>query len=95
MTIGEVIKKIIKKRGLTQVEVAKSIGKSTTALSQIINGVYEPNPESLEKLCNVLDVPKPILYFMMISEEDLPEEKKEIFKDFEPILKDFISEVFD
>lgn len=95
MTIGQVIKKIIKKRGLTQVEVAKSIGKSTTALSQIINGVYEPNPESLEKLCSVLDVPKPILYFMMISEEDLPEGKKEIFKDFEPVLKDFISEVFD
>jgi transcriptional regulator with XRE-family HTH domain len=94
MTIGQVIKKIIKKRGLTQVEVAKSIGKSTTALSQIINGVYEPNPESLEKLCSVLEVPKPILYFMMISEEDLPEEKKEIFKDFEPVLKDFISEVF-
>lgn len=95
MTIGQVIKKIIKKRGLTQVEVAERIGKSTTALSQIINGVYEPNPESLEKLCNVLDVPKPILYFMMISEEDLPDEKKEIFKDFEPLLKDFISEVFD
>ena len=95
MTIGQVIKKIIKKRGLTQVEVAKSIGKSTTALSQIINGVYEPNPESLEKLCAVLEVPKPILYFMMISEEDLPEEKKEVFKDFEPVLKDFISEVFD
>lgn len=95
MTIGQVIKKIIKKRGLTQVEVANQIGKSTTALSQIINGVYEPNPESLDKLCKVLDVPKPILYFMMISEEDLPEEKKEIFKDFEPALKDFISEVFD
>ena len=34
-------------------------------------------------------------FFMMISEEDLPEGKKEIFKDFEPLLKNFISEVFD
>ncbi len=95
MKIGQVIKKIIKKRGLTQVEVAKQIGKSTTALSQIINGVYEPNPESLDKLCSVLEVPKPILYFMMVSENDLPEDKKEIFKDFEPVLKEFIAEVFD
>ena len=95
MTIGQVIKKVIKKRGLTQVEVAKQIGKSTTALSQIINGVYEPNPESLDRICNVLNVPKPILSFMMISEDDIPEGKKEIFKDFEPVLKDFISEVFD
>jgi transcriptional regulator with XRE-family HTH domain len=95
MTIGQVIKKIIKKRGLTQVEVAKRIGKSTTALSQIINGVYEPNPESLDRICNVLNVPKPILSFMMISEDDIPEDKKEIYKDFEPLLKEFVSEIFD
>ena len=95
MTVGQVIKKIIKKRGLTQVEVAKQIGKSTTALSQIINGVYEPNPESLDRICNVLNVPKPILSFMMISEDDIPEDKKEIYKDFEPILKEFVSEIFD
>jgi transcriptional regulator with XRE-family HTH domain len=95
MTVGQVIKKIIKKRGLTQVEVAKSIGKSTTALSQIINGVYEPNPESLDRICKVLNVPKPILSFMMISEADIPENKKEIYKDFEPILKEFVSEIFD
>lgn len=95
MTVGQVIKKIIKKRGLTQVEVAKQIGKSTTALSQIINGVYEPNPESLDRICNVLNVPKPILSFMMISEDDIPENKKEIYKDFEPILKEFVSEIFD
>jgi transcriptional regulator with XRE-family HTH domain len=95
MTVGQVIKKIIKKRGLTQVEVAKQIGKSTTALSQIINGVYEPNPESLDRICKVLNVPKPILSFMMISEDDIPEDKKEIYKDFEPILKEFVSEIFD
>ena len=46
MKIGEVISSIIKKKGITQIELSKKIGKSPTALSQIINGVYEPNPET-------------------------------------------------
>ena len=94
MRIGEVIGSLIKKRGLTQKEVAKRIVKSTTALSQIINGVYEPNPETLDKICEVLDVPKPILHFMMISEEDIPKEKKEIYRILEPSIKEFIFSVF-
>ena len=94
MTIGQVIGKLIKKRGLTQLVVANKIGKSTTALSQMINGVYDPNPETLDKICEVLDVPKPILHFMMISEEDIPEEKKEIYRILEPSIKEFIFSVF-
>jgi transcriptional regulator with XRE-family HTH domain len=94
MKIGEVIGNLIKKRGLTQKEVAQRIEKSTTALSQIINGVYEPNPETLDKICDVLDVPKPILHFMMISEEDIPKEKKEIYRILEPSIKEFIFSVF-
>ena len=94
MKIGQIIGKLIKKRGLTQKQVASKINKSTTALSQIINGVYEPNPETLDKICKVLDVPKPILYFMMISEEDIPDDKKDIYKILEPSIKEFIVSVF-
>ncbi|WP_053976890.1 helix-turn-helix domain-containing protein [Mangrovimonas xylaniphaga] len=94
MKLGEIIGKLIKKKGLTQKEVAHKIGKSTTALSQMINDVYEPNPETLDKICEVLDVPKPILHFMMISEEDIPEEKKEIYRILEPTIKEFIFSVF-
>ena len=56
------------------IELAKKIGKSTTALSQIINGVYEPNPETLDKICEVLEVPKAIVYFLTISEKDVPKD---------------------
>jgi len=94
MKIGQIIGNLIKKKGVTQKEVAAKIGKSTTALSQIINGVYEPNPETLDKICEVLDVPKPILHFMMISEEDIPKEKKEIYRILEPSIKEFIFSVF-
>lgn len=95
MTIGKVLGKLIKKRGYTQVEFAKKIEKSTTAISQIVNDVYEPNPETLDKICLVLEVPKPILYFMMLSENDIPDEKKKLFNEFEPILKEFITNIMD
>jgi len=94
MKLGQVIGQLIKKRGLTQKEVASKIEKSPTALSQIINGAYEPNPETLDKICEVLDVPKPILHFMMISEDDIPDDKKEIYKILEPSIKEFIFSVF-
>ncbi|GAB3710072.1 helix-turn-helix domain-containing protein [Flavobacterium koreense] len=94
MKIGEVINSIIKKKGITQTELAKKIGKSTTALSQIINGVYDPNPETLDKICEALEVPKAIIYFLTISEKDVPEDKVELYKMLAPSLKDFLVKVF-
>jgi len=94
MEIGKVIGEVIKKKGLTQVEVAKKIGKSPTALSQIIKGGYNPNPDTLKKISDVLGVPQSILYFLTISEDDIPEEKKKLFRMLAPSLKNFIVSVF-
>ncbi|WP_409187223.1 helix-turn-helix domain-containing protein [Antarcticibacterium sp. 1MA-6-2] len=57
MEIGQVLQKLIKQKGLTQAMLAQKIGKSPTALSQIIKGRYYPNPETLDKICEVLEVP--------------------------------------
>ncbi len=94
MTIGKVISQLIKKRGLTQKDVAKLIGKNPASLSQIINGAYDPNPETLDKICEVLNVPKPILHFLMITEDDIPEDKKSQYRILEPAIKQFIYSVF-
>ena len=94
MKIGEVINSIIKKKGITQSELAKKIGKSPTAISQIIKGVYDPNPETLDKICEVLEVPKAIVYFLTISEKDVPENKVELYKMLAPSIKNFLVKVF-
>ncbi len=94
MALGKVIGTLIKKRGMTQSEVSRKIDKSPTALSQIINGVYDPSPETLDRICEVLDVPKPILHFLTISEDDIPEEKLGIYRILEPSIKEFIYQVF-
>lgn len=94
MELGKVINKMIKTKGFTQVYVAKEIGKSTTALSQIINGSYNPNPDTLEKICKVLDIPQPILHFLTISEDDIPADKLELYRLLAPTIKDFLIKMF-
>ena len=94
MELGKTIEILIKKRGLTQVFVAKEIGKSTTALSQIIKGSYKPSPDTLQMICKVLDVPQPVLYFLTISEDDIPEDKIELYRLLAPTLKDFLFKIF-
>lgn len=94
MELGRIISLLIKKRNLTQVQVAEKIGKSTTALSQIIKGSYNPNPDTLNKICDVLEIPLPILYFLTISEDDIPEDKVELYKLLAPTIKDFLIKLF-
>ena len=94
MDIGIVIGKLIKQKGLTQVEFAGKIGKSTTALSQIVKGTYKPNPTTLEKICQELEIPEPVLHFLTISEEDVPKEKLELYRMLAPSLRDFVIKIF-
>ncbi|CCG52171.1 DNA-binding protein [Flavobacterium indicum GPTSA100-9 = DSM 17447] len=94
MEIGQVIKLLIKKRGLKQIDVAERIGKSTTALSQIINGNYKPQPETLEKLCEVLEVPVAVVHFLSITEDDVPKENIDLFRNLAPSMEKYLLDVF-
>lgn len=94
MEIGQVIKLLIKKRGLKQVEVAEKIGKSTTALSQIINGTYKPQSDTLEKLSQVLNVPVAVIHFLSISEKDIPEENLPLYRNLAPSMEKYLIDVF-
>lgn len=94
MSIGRVIKSILKQKGISQKELSVKIGKSSTAVSQILNGVYHPNPETLGKISEVLEIPIPVLNFLSISEDDIPENKKELYKQMHPIMEKYVSEMF-
>ena len=94
MEIGQVIKLLIKKRGLTQVDVANKIGKSPTALSQIIKGAYKPQSDTLEKLSDVLNVPIAVIHFLSITEEDVPQENLSLFRNLAPSMEKYLIDVF-
>ncbi|TXK78707.1 helix-turn-helix domain-containing protein [Mesonia sp. K4-1] len=94
MELGKALQKILKQKGITQSVLAERVGKSPTAISQIMKGKYNPTSETLDKICMELNVPTALVYFLTISENDIPEEKKELYRMLAPSLKSFIIEMF-
>ncbi|MCY1662806.1 helix-turn-helix domain-containing protein [Chryseobacterium sp. SL1] len=95
MTIGQVIKLLLKKKNITQIDLAEQIGKSTTAVSQIITGQYSPTSDTLDKISKALDVPVPIIHFLTISDDDIPEDKKQLYNLLAPSMNKFLNEIFE
>ncbi|WP_456315673.1 helix-turn-helix domain-containing protein [Pseudomonas shirazensis] len=94
MEIGKVIKLLIKKRGMKQVEVAKLIGKSPTALSQIISGTFKPQSDTLEKISEVLNIPIAVIHFLSISEDDVPKENLPLYRNLAPSIEKYLIDIF-
>ena len=94
MTLGEVIKILLKRKGLSQVQLAAQIGKSKTSVSQIINGIYSPSQETLESISKVVEVPVPVIHFMSLSADDIPEDKKQLYQMMSPMMDKYLSELF-
>jgi len=50
------IRELREDRGLTQAQLAKEIGYSPNTLSQYETGVFEPNIDTIKKLCEFFGV---------------------------------------
>ncbi|RZJ71723.1 helix-turn-helix transcriptional regulator [Flavobacterium sp.] len=94
MKIGEVIKMFIKARKMSQIDVADKIGKSPTSLSQIINGAYQPQADTLDALSKVLKVPVQVFHFLAIDESMIPPENRALYKAMAPTMERFMLDVF-
>jgi len=95
MTIGQVIKLLLKKKNISQVELSEKIGKSTTAISQIVKGQYSPTAETLEKISKVVEVPVPVMHFLTISDDDVPDDKKQLYNLLAPSMNKFLNDIFE
>ncbi|MBS1401213.1 MAG: helix-turn-helix transcriptional regulator [Clostridia bacterium] len=56
VNIGKNILESMKVKGITQTELAKLLGVKQNTVSQWINGVNEPNCQTIVKLCYVLEI---------------------------------------
>ena len=56
VNIGKNILESMKVKGITQTELAKLRGVKQNTVSQWINGVNEPNCQTIVKLCHVLEI---------------------------------------
>lgn len=87
MNIGSAIKSIRCKLGMLQSELAEKCEISQTALSQIETGKKRPNPRTLTKICNALDVPTSIIYIIAMEDIDVPVTKKAAYELVFPSIK--------
>jgi len=79
MEIGKAIKELRKKKGYTQKEFALMCGLSANALCQIELDNTFPQKSTINKICEVLNIPQSYLLFFSITEDDVPENKKAVF----------------
>jgi len=94
MNLGNTIRSLRKKKNIKQTDFAELIGISQTSLSLIESGVNQPSQETLKKICEELKVPQPFIYFLALEESDIPDERKDLYKDLEQGLKKDIEKLF-
>ena len=87
MNIGTAIKLLRKEKSLGQKELSDICGLSVNALSQIETNVTFPKKANIKKICDALNIPVSYLLFFSISDEDIPEDKKPVFKSLNNAIK--------
>jgi len=80
MDIGQAIKTLRIKRGMTQAQLAERCGISNNAISSLETGKAYPPKSTVERLCMELDVPTSYLLMASIEKEDFPEEKRVLYR---------------
>lgn len=95
MKIGSIIKTERKKKGLSQKQLANHCSITVTYLSLIENDKKEPTVSLLRTLAENLNLPLPILLFMSLDDEDIPESKKEFFNIVKPSIDSMLQNLIE
>lgn len=93
MNLGKAIKELRRHKGISQKELATRCGISTNAICSLENNDSFPSKNTFEKICKALGIPGAYIFLFSISEEEIPERKRELYKLFiEQPLKELVLE---
>ena len=92
MNLGNALMSLRKEQKISRVKLAERSNLSITALYNIENNLSFPSKETIDRLCASLDIPVSYLMFYSITEEDIPEEKRESFRFLQEPMKKFLME---
>lgn len=95
MDIGQAIKKLRTERGMSQEQLADSIGMSVQGLSFLETGKRYPPKATIEKLCRAFGIPVSYMLMAAIEEQDIPEEKRVLYRALLEPLRNELLEVKD
>ncbi|WP_417559075.1 MULTISPECIES: helix-turn-helix domain-containing protein [Flavobacteriaceae] len=87
MEIGTAVKNLRKNKGLSQKVLAEMCNISANAMNQIENNTSFPHKNTIDKICDALEIPVSYLLFFSISEDDIPQEKKIVFNSLNDAVK--------
>ena len=90
MNLGAAIKEIRKAKRITRKDLAAAAGISVTAMYNIETEQSMPGNETLQRLCQALDVPMSYILVFSVTEEDVPEERLILYRQFMPLLKEIL-----
>ncbi|NID13776.1 helix-turn-helix domain-containing protein [Fibrivirga algicola] len=77
--IGETLTVARKARKLTQTELARRAGLQPSYISQIESNDRVPTLQTLESICQVLDIPSGVILLKAKIQENISEEDQEMF----------------
>ena len=80
MDLGNAIKSLRKEMKISRKELAFQSDISVTALYNIENNLSFPSKDTINGICSALGIPVSYLMFYSLTEEDVPEDKREFFK---------------
>lgn len=80
MDIGIAIRTLRLKMGMTQRQLAEKCGMNDQTVSDWETGKAWPSKGSAERVCEALGVPTSYLMLASVEEEDVPEERRMLYK---------------
>ena len=80
MDLGQAIKTLRQNQGLSQAQLADRCGVTVNAVSSWETGKAWPPKGTAEKICEALGVPTSYLMLAAIEIEDIPEEKRVLYR---------------
>ena len=93
MDLGNAIKTLRKQKKITQKQLAELSEISTNALCSIEKGQSFPSKATISKICSSLKIPESYLLLFSITEDDIPEDKRFLYRALvEPLKEGLIRE---
>ena len=94
MELGNAIRSLRKKKNITQKQLATLCGLSANAMCNLESGESFPTKTTISKICKALEIPESYLLLFSITEEEIPEEKKILYRTLcEPFREELIRDL--
>ena len=94
MELGDAIISLRKKKQMLQKDLALKANISSPHLSLIEQDKTDVNVKTLTAIAEALEIPLPVLFFLSMSDKDVPEEKKDTYKLLSPLINSLVDSIF-